>query len=277
MRTSRVAVTEEELDRRLSAADRSRSVLSEEQSRTLVEAGVVRGSEPQGTRRRPFAWLVAGVTGVTILAGAVAAPSVAETLQYITQNVPENSDPRFGATPIPAQTSSAGPSQPAVDVGTETVPGSEWVNPAASDYVAWALSVYDLELPEPPGIDLETVATNHAQGWHDTILRDYGPGGIVVQASAQEGAWEQVVQCLWIDEWLSADEESKLQRRAVAQEALKDSLTWPGLRFGDDPDDPGMAEYWTITASAFAAGDRAGIEQVRQSNQCWTILRDVKQ
>jgi hypothetical protein len=275
MRSQRARLSDEELDARLIAADRAQSGLSDERSQALLSAGIAQGRGEREPRQRRFGLFAGAILGLTVLAGAVAVPSVADTLRFLTEDVVENSDPLFAATPAPAATTTEDPTAPTTPESKPDL-DARWVNPAASDYVAWAMAAYDLTLPQPPGIVLEEAATQHAQGWHDTILRNYGSGGIVVEALSQKGAWEQAVQCLWIEEWLDADSNDNSQRRSTAGTALVGSLEWPGLRFGDDPQDATMAEYWRVAGEAFMQGDRSGIRKLRASSQCNGIVRDIE-
>lgn len=244
---------------------------SAEETLDLEKLDVTPGPGAPEPHRRLFRAFAGAILCITLIAGTVAVYSVRNTIGALIENIPESTERPFVA---PSPVVSPENAQHAPLAPGHEMEGATWVNPAATDYVAWALGAYDLSLPEPHGIVLEEAATQHAQGWHDTILRDYGTEGIVVEASAQKGSWEQAVQCLWVEEWLDAEKDP--QRRSEAGTTLIGSLEWPNLRFGDDPLDRGQAEYWKDAAEVFSRADRPGIEQFGSTHQCSVSLQHIE-
>ena len=177
----------------LAAADPARDVsLPDSDVRRIVRAATT-----QPPRRR---WLLP--TAAVVAALAVGVPGAAVASGYLTRT-------GWFGSPNPGSPEGTRP------IGTEA-DGSEWIDTAAADYGAYAVTLWPAYAPLPAGYDTEAFARS--------IAAD-APEGLR-QVTGIRSEFEQNARCAWRAEWLDADALGDADRAASAVETLTVAATW---------------------------------------------------
>ena len=149
-------------------------------------------------RGRRMVLLVGGLTALAAL--GVSAPALAQHAhRFLAQT-------GWFTSPNPPGTKLVDPDQTSTETDT-----SEWVSVTSPDFVAYSVSILPPEIVLPPAysIDKFAVAVATAQ------KHSFTDGGLI-QATGIRSHYEQVAQCVWMNEWLAADTAHDAGRAASA-------------------------------------------------------------
>ncbi len=189
--------------------------------------------------RRHAPWLPAvSVTAVVLVAGGLGAPAIADRLFFNAQT---------GRIASPAE------------IGD--VPNSEWIDMQEADFVEYAASIWDNDLPVPDGLQAEHVSRALASMW-----KDNGVG--LIQAAGVRGQYEDGLRSLWLGVYVESPHSSA--QAAEAQAVLEDSLSWPATRETyDDAALERLGEQVGLISSGrsdsvLAVADEWGVDYVKQ-------------
>jgi hypothetical protein len=188
-------MNDEDLDRRLRAADRMDGVRLPES----VLEGVhreARAIADRSLRRRISA--VAGI-GVFSLGALTAAPSAVQAITHWL---------------------AVAEWQP--DAGGEILPDSEMVDLSAPDLPEYIASLYPEWLPLAPGVTREQLVA-------DVVGADLPEEGFTQEVGFRE-RFESLAYCGWVDAWLTADDPA-VTSAAIA--VMRDAIDWPAFTATD--------------------------------------------
>jgi hypothetical protein len=229
-------LAETELDARLTGADRAAQLGAHAPSL----AAAFTAAEPEArTRRRRRRFTAAGIATVLALALGASVPAAAGAVREFL-----------------AQTGTHCESGTECGTGA-TLAESEWIDSSQADFPEYVDSLFNPALPLAPGQSREQVVD-----WlvDSTLASDaaYGPG--VWSSLGLSASLESGIYCGWIDEWLSADDDSARDRAAVV---LREAATWPATVKSDGG---GVVDYLLDTADA---ADRGETHAVRNAALGW--------
>ena len=189
-------------------------------------------------RGRRMVLLVGGLTALAAL--GVSAPALAQHAhRFLAQT-------GWFTSPNPPGTKLVDPDQTSTETDT-----SEWVSVTSPDFVAYSVSILPPEIVLPPAysIDKFAVAVATAQ------KHSFTDGGLI-QATGIRSHYEQVAQCVWMNEWLAADTAHDAGRAASAAAVLRGAARWPATVATDGG---GIVAGLESVAASAAGGDRAPV------------------
>lgn len=195
-------MTEDEFDKRLTAADPAEGMRASRQA--LDEAFAASTVRAPINRRRKLG-VVAGVASLVLIGSAITLPAAADAIREFLAQTGE-----FGGL-----------------AGDSESDSSEWIDVTQSDASDYALSVFPPGLRLPKGVDSQEFA---ARVVVDLGLGSAGSGedeGVrVVQETGIKSEFERRALCLWIGEVLDSE-----QRGAVDAEAIDmlGAAHWPNM------------------------------------------------
>ena len=225
-------MNDEELDRRLRAADRMTAVQIAGEVLDRVHADV-RAEAKKRQRRRIGA--IAGL-GVLALGGLATAPAAAEVVR---------------------EWLAIADWQP--DAGGEILPGSEMIDLSAPDRPAYIASRFPEWLPIPPGTTRTEMIDEVVDRWRNV------PDAGFTQEIGFRYDFERLAYCGWIDAWLTSEDAVVV---AKATTVMRDSIGWPAFNATDA--DGVVPAFLTAYADAAATGDRDGVQFAAWQYGCST-------
>jgi hypothetical protein len=272
------------LDDRLQAGDPARNVWLPEAVTDQVLDAVKDGQEPAGRRwiNRKFAAF--GVAGLLLAGGAIGAgPAVAQVNSYLAQTglfpqpIPTASDPAHGGpTAAPEPPASGTTAAPTVSDGPygEAIPGSEWIDETASDFVHYAVESF-ASFPLPAGYDERHVMQAHAKQVQEAAQYQDTGQGVLEQDVGLQSQWEGTVRCLWMDDWKSSNASNNLLERAHAADIISQSVGWKATVAGDPNN--AIGPYLRGLGAAAQAGDEVSVDSSFQVLNCYSTLNGIRQ
>lgn len=229
-----MSATENELDSRLSRADRSVELqIPEAMGERLLAA-----TKREATRRRRFRiGIIAAALSFTVVGGLAAGPATADAIRHFLAQ--SSWHPKAGG---------------------EVLPNSEWVNVDAPDLRDYIDSVYETSLPLAPGQTRESVVDLEVKAWA-------GLTGVTQEVGLRSDM-ERTVYSAWICEWIAADDAHDPTRKSVATEVIAEAPTWPATVATDGG---GGTASMRLFSQGISAGDRDSAEAVAQWDglACW--------
>lgn len=269
------------LDDKLRAADPAREVRipDEVAAEVLIHIRNDPGSRSSGRLRRK--WAALGVAGLLVAGGAVGVgPAVAQVGAFLAQTglfpqpVPSVDPHGTAAQPEPlASAATATTAAARAPPYGEAVPGSEWIDTTAVDFVQYALNSYT-PFPLPDGYDERRVMQLHAE--NEQSIAKYQNNGqkVLLQAVGLQSHWENTVRCLWLDDWKTSNSRNDSKERARAAEMIAQSAEWKATVAGD----PGgvMTPFLHKMGAAAINGDTSTIDTAFQIQQCYSVLNGIR-
>lgn len=201
---------------RVRRGDPAAGLMADPESLALL----LRETKAPAVRRRNFRRVVFAGVLAAVLAFGAATPAVAGVVNHFL-----------------AQTGwvGASPNPPKADViktqnseGSTEADRSEWIDVTASDFVPFSVSVFPSEITLPPAYSIDKFASVVAAAQKQSF-----PGGGVIQVTGIQANYETVARCVWIAEWLAADERHDAVSAADAAKTLTASATWPATVASD--------------------------------------------
>ena len=175
----------------------------------------VSDAKPRRWRKRAVAVVAAAVTiGVGIPVGAYAGSYLTRTGEY---------GPDFNV---------GQPNQKAANTSTES-DSSEWLDPLASDFVDYAVTLWPKEAVLPAGVDQETFARGVATKIQQSVIDGQAPDspGARMQATNVKATMEGAAQCEWLGVWVKAYDAKDVKTRDHAAQVYQQSMSWTELQF----------------------------------------------
>ncbi|WP_454812461.1 hypothetical protein [Paenarthrobacter nitroguajacolicus] len=253
-------MNDEQLDAQLQRADPANKWAFEPDAAHNVVNELRAGASRKSIPRKRRSWISLLVASAVGAAGVgVASPAVAQFMGFLTEEV-EN--------PLPVPTSTGDGNIRNLDV-----PGSEWINPLASDYAEFAKSKYS-SLPLPPRYDEERLK-NASSLKEAKVYQDNDQGsGTVTQDIAPTVRYEGLVRCLWEAEWLDLHSAGDQEGQAKAVSVLKQSLAWPATIATDGG---GVVDRLAASVAAAEAGNAETVEADHRSLGCRDMIKGLEQ
>jgi hypothetical protein len=196
----------------------------------LHEVGIVKKRRP-----RHLGLVSALALGGLVVVGAGALPAAAAIQSFLAQFV---HDPPPGG-------------------GTETIPGSDWIDVEASDIDDFVASRYPESLPLPDGVDQESVVS--------TVSFSITRLGGIRQEIGVDLAYEAYIYCRWVDVWLESDSTGDADNRDHAAKIMTEATAWPALVTSDGG---GVVDQQKRFAAAATDLDRTGVQAAFDANAC---------
>jgi hypothetical protein len=201
-------ITDDELDKRISNADRARDIEVD---------GVVLGALLSDARRaarsdRRGRRILAAIAGTfVVIAAGVGIPATASMIERFTAQT--------GVVPTAEPRGDGGTSQQE----TESIPGSEWIDLSASDLRPYLDSVFPSSIPLAPGQSraelIDAFVSTSATGAENAAVRQNV--GIVHH-------FENAIYVGWVSEWIAAYRAGDHERQDRAAEVISSAQTWEG-------------------------------------------------
>jgi hypothetical protein len=232
-----MTISDDELDRRLSAADASS--LQRVQDTTLSTLltstrEIGRRIASRQKRRRIVGFSAIGVIAIS---AAVSLPAAAEVLTHFLAQTDKtcSSATECGKTP------------------------TKFVNTTKSDTQLYVESVYPAWLPLPPSLTREKAIA--------AVVKRLASSPGLETTTGIENAFENVAYCGWTTTWLSAHKSNDRKLQAEAADAMSAETGWPG--FAASADNTVMTMQKDFAAGA-ASGDAIKVIEAQVNNACDT-------
>ena len=229
-----MTATEDELDLRLSRADRAVSL----QLPDVISDRLLVATRREATRRRRIrVGVIAGVLSFTVAGAGLAGPAAADAIRHFLAQ--SSWHPKAGG---------------------EILPNSEWVNVDAPDLRDYIDSVYETSLPLAPGQTRASVVDLEVKAWA-------GMTGVTQEVGLRSDM-ERTVYSAWICEWIAADDAHDQTRKSAAAGVIAEAPTWPATLATDGS---GGTASMRLFSQGISAGDRDSAEAVAQWDglACW--------